>query len=383
MDTLPIDFQSLRLARWPRRSKETLRAWDAADEYLLQYLRDNGLPASDVARDTGCRVLVVNDAFGALSCALHAYSPVNWSDSSISHIALSHNLAANGLVADVTCVKSTQELTGIFDLVLIKIPKANALLEDQLYRLRPHLNESSTVIGAGMLKHLPRSAFQCFEKLVGPMTTSLARKKARLLFAQFNDSIVTGTSLYPTSYTDPVLGITLSNEANLFSRDHLDSGTRFLLSQYSAIPSASRVLDLACGNGVLGIMYRLQHPLALVRFVDESYMAIASTQHNFQSVFSQDELTDRFETSENMESVDDGSTDLVLCNPPFHQQYVIGKQLALQMFRDSKRCLQSHGELWVVANRHLDYEIELKRMFGNCRKMGSNKKFDVLRSIKR
>ena len=48
------------LARFPRREKELLRAWDAADEYLLLHLAENELLQADMT------LLIVNDAFGGL-----------------------------------------------------------------------------------------------------------------------------------------------------------------------------------------------------------------------------------------------------------------------------------------------------------------------------
>ncbi len=377
VESVTTELQSLKLSRWPLRRRSTLRAWDAADEYLLQHLQENGW----LAGDSGGRLLIVNDAFGALSCALHRHSPVNWSDSVISHLAVSHNLRDN-LLGRVSCLKSTDELSGVFDLVLIKVPKSNALLEAQLHQLRPHLNSASIIIGAGMIKHLPKSSFQCFERLIGPLTTSLAKKKARLIFAQFNDALEPGKLPYPTTYTDTANDITLLNEASLFSRNRLDPGTCFLLSQYAALPAGNKVVDLACGNGVAGIIYRRLHQQARMLFIDESYMAVASARANYESYFPQDN-TARFEEADGMASVAAESVDLVLCNPPFHQQYVVGAQVALQMFRDSKRCLTPRGELWLVANRHLPYIKELKQIFGNCRTVATNSKFAVLRVTKR
>ncbi|PWQ95023.1 50S rRNA methyltransferase [Leucothrix pacifica] len=266
--------------------------------------------------------------------------------------------------------------------MLIKVPKTTALLEDQLIRLRPHLHKDSVIIAAGMIKHLQKSAFQCIEKIIGPLTTSLAKKKARLIFASLDEALEQPVSPYPTRYDETEIGLTLSNHANVFSREHLDLGARFFLTHFSEIPGVQRVVDLACGNGVLGIKYQQQAPDAQVEFIDESYMAVASTQDNYRSVFPDNDSAS-FSAVDGLSQTDSGSVDLILCNPPFHQQHVIGEQMALEMFRDSKRCLAQGGELWVVANRHLPYPAKLKQMFGNCRTVGTNKKFAVLRMVKR
>ncbi|MFH1567780.1 MAG: 50S rRNA methyltransferase, partial [Gemmatimonadota bacterium] len=63
-ETMTVPQGQFELWRYPRRKAETLRAWDAADEYLLHHLAEEGLPAPPAP------VLILNDAFGALSVAL-------------------------------------------------------------------------------------------------------------------------------------------------------------------------------------------------------------------------------------------------------------------------------------------------------------------------
>ncbi len=377
MNILNTPFGDLTLARWSEREDEHLRAWDAADEYLLQHLSDNNL----LAANPPPRVLIVNDSFGALTCALNRYAPVSWSDSVISHRATTNNCGRNGMIAEHTLLSSMEPLEGLFDLVLIKVPKANAFLEDHLHKLKPHLHARSVVVAASMVKHLPRTAYQCFEAIIGSTVPSRALKKARLLQVTPDDSIVAGENPNPTSYTDPQIDMELINHAGVFSREHLDHGSRFLLQHYGEMPDAQRVVDLGCGNGVLGIVYQQQHAAAQLQFIDESYMAVASARENYQKAFPQS--TASFEAADGLSDSEPESLDLILCNPPFHQQYIVGSQIAVGMFRQSKRCLRQHGELWIVANRHLTYAGDLKRLFGNCRAVAANKKFVVLRAIKR
>ena len=79
----------------------------------------------------------------------------------------------------------------------------------------------------------------------------------------------------------------------------------------------------------------------------------------------------------------DASVDIVLCNPPFHQQNTITDHIALQMFKDSKRILKHGGELRVVGNRHLDYPQTIKRLFGHYKVLASDRKFSILSATKK
>lgn len=72
----------------------------------------------------------------------------------------------------------------------------------------------------------------------------------------------------------------------------------------------------------------------------------------------------------------------MLCNPPFHQQQVVGDFLAWRMFTQAKAALTKGGELWIVGNRHLGYHLKLKRLFGNAEQVAATPKFVILRSIK-
>src|SRR5438876_12400495 len=75
------------LERYPRRTNETLQAWDAADELILRKLEDRG--------ETIGNVLIVNDSWGALSVALADHRPSALSDSYLAHAATRRNLAKN------------------------------------------------------------------------------------------------------------------------------------------------------------------------------------------------------------------------------------------------------------------------------------------------
>jgi 16S rRNA (guanine1207-N2)-methyltransferase len=123
------------------------------------------------------------------------------------------------------------------------------------------------------------------------------------------------------------------------------------------------------------------NPQATVLFTDESYMAVASAEENFVAAFG-DNRKANFKVTHCLQGVADESKDLVLSNPPFHQQNATGDAIAWQMFIDARRVLKSKGELRVVGNRHLGYHAKLKNLFGNCELIASNRKFVVLKAIK-
>ncbi|WP_454254463.1 methyltransferase [Pseudomonas sp. Marseille-Q8238] len=374
MPILDTPFARLDLIRQPDQANEPLQAFDAADEYLLNHLHEQGLPAD-------ARVLVLNDAFGALATSLASHAQVTSSgDSHLGFMALGKNLARNDLNTDaVHFVPASATAQGPFDCVLIRVPKTLALLEEQLIRLHDQLAPGAQVIAAGMVKHLPRAAGDLLERYIGPVQASLAVKKARLLFAT-PEPKAAPRSPYPSRYQLEQPRIELINHANVFCREGLDIGTRAFLPHLPRTLGEQRVADLGCGNGVLGIAYALANPEAQLTLVDESYMAVQSAQENWQAALGARPVEIRAGDGLAEQSAD--SLDRVLCNPPFHQQQVVGDFLAWRMFTQAKAALVRGGELWIVGNRHLAYHAKLKRLFRGVEQMAATPKFVVLKATK-
>lgn len=376
---------SYTLQRLPIIANDTLRAWDAADELLVNAVLEKGL--TDKTKQDP--ILIINDTFGALTLALSDFAVDNWSDSSVSHLAARENLKKNDIAQtdSIDFIPATDELKGNYKLVIIKIPKTLSLLEDQLHRLKPHIDKETKIIAVAMTKHIHNSTLALFEKIIGTTKTSLATKKARLIFSENNiDSDTTDESPYPKTLTDEKAQLNLTNYANVFSKDKLDVGTRFLIQQMNQCPQADHVIDIGCGNGALGIILKRHQANAKISFIDESYNAIASAKASYEVTYPESSADASFHVSNALEQFNienkKGKAQLVLCNPPFHQVHSIGDHLAWEMFKQSREALDTDGEMWIVGNRHLGYHIKLKKVFGNCRTIASNPKFVVLAAKK-
>ncbi|MEM5498845.1 methyltransferase [Paraglaciecola mesophila] len=374
---------SYELLRYPAENQHvSWQAWDSADEYLMEYVAQN------ITDLNGLNIQIYNDDFGALGVWFATNNAPLWiSDSFVAHKALALNLERNHLPIDsVNAQNSLYKVNKKADLVLIKVPKTLALLEQQLIDLQSSVTLETRVIAAGKANAIQKSTLALFEKHLGVTTTSLAKKKSRLIFCQY-DGVKQSVSPYPTKWkTDNTL-FTISNLANVFSRQQLDIGARVLLAH---LPDANhkRIVDLGCGNGVLGLHVLHKSPDAHVIFVDESFMAIASAKMNIEQNMPDKLGQCEFIVSNCLEEYlssgeNEATVDIVLCNPPFHQQNTITDHIALQMFKDSKRILKHAGELRVVGNRHLDYPQTIKRLFGHYKVLASDRKFSILSAIKK
>ncbi|WP_344020626.1 methyltransferase [Streptomyces luteireticuli] len=379
------------LTRFPEDPRDRLLPWDAADEYLLRHLADpvaaaDGTPAARA--DLGGSVVVVGDRWGALATALAAHRPAQITDSFLGQQATRANLARNGVAPDAVRLLSTRDTPpDRIDVLLVRVPKSLALLEDQLLRLAPAVHAGTVVVGAGKVTEIHTSTLRLFERILGPTRTSLAAKKARLIFCSPDPDLERGPNPWPLEYVlgddaGPAAGLTVVNHAGVFCADRLDIGTRFFLHHLPRRHGAERVVDLGCGNGVLGTAAALANPDADVVFVDESHQAVASAEATFRANAGAGRAAE-FTVGDGLSPVPDGSVDLVLNNPPFHSHQATTDTTARRMFTGARRVLRPGGELWVVGNRHLGYHVMLRKLFGNCEVVAGDPKFVVLRAVRR
>lgn len=163
-----------------------------------------------------------------------------------------------------------------------------------------------------------------------------------------------------------------STYPGVFNTGKLDVGTKLLLDNIS-LNKRGRVLDLACGSGIIGITCKLRQPELYVEMVDIDGMALTSAEFNTKKfgldcpVFVSDGLsnTKKFNT--------------IICNPPFHQGKETDYNFAQQLIRTAKQHLLPRGEVWIVANRQLAYEQWAEKSCNSVESVVQGNGFKVLR----
>lgn len=363
-DTLcATPFGEFRLQRYPSRRDEPLRAWCAADLLLLEALHNRNV--------SGAQLLVANDEHGALSVATGARGL--WTDSALSALALAQNLAANDRVDVPVCWATAPPPAGA-EVVAMRVPKTLPYFEYQLAMLQAHFPAGTQVLAAGMDKHLSPHVASLLEKYIGPTERHPGQRKARLFSACLEQRPLLPIPDIARYHCD-ALNCPLLALPNVFSQDKLDGGSRLLIEQLAAMAPAGRILDLACGNGVLGLAAYQQGLAPEIVFADESAMALESARRNGASLFPDAQFD--FHHGDAVASYAGAAADLVLCNPPFHLHHAVDEYAGRRLLDQCARHLPKGGRLCLVANRHLDYLPSLKRHFSRVETLAQDRRFVV------
>ncbi|MBU2875579.1 class I SAM-dependent methyltransferase [Marinobacter salexigens] len=169
----------------------------------------------------------------------------------------------------------------------------------------------------------------------------------------------------------------------IFSQNDLDKGTQVLLETLEEFPvKADRILDFACGAGVIGAWVQARRaaqglPAVGVDGVDVQSQAVICARETYRgnkaagSIFASDGL-----------SGIKGYWSAVISNPPFHSGIKTDTSMTEQFLLDVKRHLLPGGELRLVANSFLPYEALIERHIGRVERLHEDGRFTVYRAFR-
>ena len=383
-----------------RSPRGPLRGWNAADEYVVSAMAD------DVAAGHLRSIAVVGERCGAISAALAGAGVTCYAvtDSSSQRALIAQTMRLNGLGSTPDSTRSSggtvrmttmaEPLPDHVDAVVVMIPLNNRVLEQRLVWIQRLSSggiglSSLRVMGAGMTRDIHRSTVGLFESMIGPTTTTLAKKKARLVLAE---SAVGGEPVgcQPGERYDVVVGdhsIEVVPVPGVFGEYRVDAGTALLLQTHEHWPTegVERVVDIGCGTGILGIAAALVTGAPNLVLMDDSDAAAEAAELTVdanETLLAQVDVTiaTGHDAGQIAEAFGRTDADLVIINPPFHAGHTMSDDVAWNMIRAARHLLSGGGELWLVGNRNLAYHAKLKRSFSVVETVASNATFVVLRA---
>lgn len=357
--------KNVTIRRYPETSNNSLQAWNAGDEYILEHLSEIDLSNKTVA--------VCNDRFGYLSCYLHEAEPLIMIHRKSQEKSIRMNLEENQLRVDSgRWFTPFEEVPGPIDIAVLQVPKSLDLFRFFLHKLSASLAADGTVICSFMTKYFTPALLEVSREYFEEAEQSRAVKKSRLLILKKKKSLPESSFIDSFEHTFAEgTTETLSQYPGVFSAGQVDYATSYLLSHLKVADSENRVLDLGSGNGVIARAVQMINPDAQVHLVDDSIFAIESSKLNVESANS------HFYWDDTLNELDDQSFDLVVSNPPFHFGHEITIEVSVTLFREAAGILKKGGRFLCVANQHLGYKPHLKKFFRSVEVLSQNKKFVV------
>ncbi|WP_170414709.1 class I SAM-dependent methyltransferase [Ruegeria atlantica] len=156
----------------------------------------------------------------------------------------------------------------------------------------------------------------------------------------------------------------------VFSADGIDPASAMLLR---ALPKklGPRVADLGAGWGYLSAeLIRVSNPRSL-HLVEADHIALTCARANLAETGAQFHWADAV-TWNAPEPL-----DTVIMNPPFHTSRAADPELGQGFIKSAARNLNRNGNLWMVANRHLPYEVTLADTFVQVHEVSGDNRFKV------
>jgi 16S rRNA (guanine1207-N2)-methyltransferase len=365
-----------QLTREPDVDAPDLVAVDATDRLLLDEA------AADLAAHPGA-VVVVDDGHGALTLgavALHGATDVRvHQDLLVGELALAANAERTGLTGSHRSVPELgPDLLRGARVVLAKAPKSLDALRELVQAVAAGADPAVTLYVGGRVKHMTLGMNDVLAEGFTDVHATLARQKSRVLVARGPRAV---QSSFPVCREHADLGLTVCAHGAAFAGVKVDRGTRALLGALpGAVPDAATAVDLGCGTGVLAVALAAARPGLTVVGVDQSAAAVASAEATVAANGLDDRV--RVVRDDAAGSVEEGSVDLVVCNPPFHAGVAVSETLAHRLFAGAARVLRPGGELWCVYNSHLPHRDALRRIVGPTRQVTRDPTFTVTASTR-
>lgn len=284
--------------------------------------------------------------------------------------------------------------------VLGRLPAGLAELEDRARRLAVGAlaaeREDLTLIVGDRVKHMTRSQNEVLATVFEEVAAGRGVGKSRALRGAGVRRGVTLPEPTPGQVAVPVRGeqrsLPLRAVGGVFGGARPDAGSLLLLDALDRALRAGTalegrehpsVVDLGCGNGLLTLWAVAALPAATVLASDADADAVASTRAALAALAPVRPERIRVTWDDALSREADGSAELVLLNPPFHAGTRVDPTLVHGVLAAAARVLRPGGELWMVHNSHLRYRPEVERRIGPVQEHARDRRFTVLRAVRR
>lgn len=264
-----------------------------------------------------------------------------------------------------------------YDQVVIFVPKSKELLSYVLYEVASHLPQGAQIFLVGEKKGgVERAAKQLKDY-------GQTKKLDSARHCQFWQTTLEKTVphrpltdwLQKYDVVNDHISLSIYSLPGVFSQNHLDVGTAVLLPYLEQVKSGT-LADFGCGAGIISCYLAKLNPNNIVYALDVDAFALASTKITFE----RNNIPAHQLHTHAVTGIEDAPCDLdaIVSNPPFHQGIHTNYAASEGLCQQAKLHLNANGELWIVANRFLNYSILIEQYVGKCTVKADQQGFKVL-----
>ncbi|RFS35968.1 methyltransferase domain-containing protein [Acinetobacter sp. SWAC5] len=266
---------------------------------------------------------------------------------------------------------------GAFDQAIVFVPKSKELLNYILHNLASRLSLGASIFLVGEKK----GGVERASKQLLPYGKTLKLDSARhcQMWQTVLEKNTTAKALedWAQRYTVPTPqgDLNICALPGVFSQNRLDVGTAVFLPYLSKV-SSGKIADFGCGAGVISAYLAKLNPKNRIFAMDVDAFALASTKMTFE----ENSLVPEQLEIKAVSGIEDAPLFLhaIVSNPPFHQGIQTDYNASENLCKTARRHLKSDGELWIVANRFLNYPVLIEQSFGQCITKADQQGFKVL-----
>ncbi|CAL4326390.1 16S rRNA (guanine(1207)-N(2))-methyltransferase RsmC [Buchnera aphidicola] len=143
----------------------------------------------------------------------------------------------------------------------------------------------------------------------------------------------------------------------VFGNKKIDEGSKLLVSTFSK-NITGKILDVGCGTGFLSVSLLHRAPNVMITLIDNNIVALKCSEATLDI----NKLSGRVLCSDFYSNISE-KFDLIISNPPFHDDLKVNFDIVKKIVCDSVKHLNFRGELRFVTNSCFNYHFLLKKMF--------------------
>lgn len=264
---------------------------------------------------------------------------------------------------------------GPYDAAVVRLPRGKAELEMTLHAAAADLKPGAPLYVYGAndegIKSVPRHT----EPLLGETVSLDARKHCRLLEALRPDEIPglkRSLSEFRAVVSLPMADGPVDHVSypGVFAKGGLDEGTEALLAALPPLSPKARVLDFACGAGVISGALLRKRPELEIWMTDADAISVEAARENVPGARAL--CGDRWAAVPAIRHF-----HYVVSNPPIHTGKGRDYTVLSDLISQAPVRMRDKGQLWIVVQRQIPAEAPLRETFNKVNLAWEDTRFRV------